>query len=117
MPLAPVRNKALLIFWILAVSLAAALSGFDQAVHTIEEYLETAPIEEYARFFFSKSIEDWGEGDYGAARQYIDLAFEKPMYPMDIPKLWYFTAKMDIETGNVGDAIQNLEKVIFLTIN
>ena len=114
MPLAPVRNKALLIFWVLAVSLAAALSGFDQVVHTIEEYLETAPIEEYARFFFSKSIEDWGEGDYGAARQYIDLAFEKPMYPMDIPKLWYFTAKMDIETGNVIDAIQNLEKVIFL---
>ncbi len=105
---------AFFLFLIPTILFAGLLLGSDQATHTIKEYLKTAPIEEYARFYFSQSIEHWGEGDYNTARQYIDLAFEKPMYPMDIPKLWYFTAKMDIETGNVSDAIQNLEKVIFL---
>ncbi|HPX96605.1 MAG TPA: hypothetical protein PLO74_00550, partial [Thermotogota bacterium] len=72
---------AFFLFFIPTILFAGLLLGSDQATHTIEEYLKTAPIEEYARFYFSQSIEHWGEGDYNTARQYIDLAFEKPMYP------------------------------------
>lgn len=82
--------------------------------YTIEDYLTSVAVEEFARYHFSQAIENWGVGNYLKAKEYIDLAFQKPMYPTDIPKLWYFLAKMDIETGNVYEAIQSLENVLFL---
>jgi tetratricopeptide (TPR) repeat protein len=103
-------SSVFVIFFLLCLS----LFGFEEQKHTIEDYLASAPIEEYARYYFSLAIERWGEGNYESAQKYIDLAFEKPMYAIDISKLWYFLSKMEIEIGNVNEAIQSLENVIIL---
>jgi len=80
----------------------------------IEEYLENAAPEEWGRYYFSLAIENWGEADYIKAREAIEKAFERPVYPKDIPKLWYFLAKMNIETGNTDDAVDSLNNVLLI---
>jgi hypothetical protein len=80
----------------------------------IESYLSNKPEEEWARFYFSQAIQNWGETDYVKARKDIELSFERPIYPTDIPKLWYFLAKLNIETGNTQDAIESLSNVLLI---
>lgn len=80
----------------------------------IENYLEDMPEEEWSRYYFSQAIQSWGEAEYVRAREMIEKAFEKPVYPRDIPKFWYFLAKLDIETGNTNEAVESLNNVLLI---
>ncbi len=80
----------------------------------LENYLEDMPEEEWSRYYFSQAIQSWGEAEYVKAREMIEKAFEKPVYPRDIPKFWYFLAKLNIETGNTNEAVESLNNVLLI---
>jgi len=73
--------------------------------------------EELGRFYFSRAIEEWGKSDYDSARMYIEKTFENPLYPGDLGKIWFFLAKLDIETGNSREAIESLNNVLLVQPN
>jgi tetratricopeptide (TPR) repeat protein len=102
--------------FILFVLIFLALTGYAETGENIniETYLSSKPEEEWARYYFSEAIQNWGETEYVKARNDIEFAFERPLYPMDIPKLWYFLAKLNIETGNTQDAMESLKNVLLI---
>ncbi|MFP4460941.1 MAG: hypothetical protein ACLFQE_01960 [Thermotogota bacterium] len=80
----------------------------------IENYLEDMPEEEWSRYYFSQAIQNWGEAEYAKAHEMIEKTFEKPVYPRDIPKFWYFLAKLNIETGETKEAVESLNNVLLI---
>jgi len=99
----------LLFFFIISPAFAQVGETID-----IDSYLSGKPEEEWSRYYFSEAIQNWGETEYIKARNDIEQAFERPIYPTDIPKLWYFLAKLNIETGNTQDAIESLNNVLLI---
>jgi len=113
------RNRCELFFLIvLAVIILSPSVVFSQEKNdeqvAIDQYMENMPEEEWSRFYFSQAIQSWGEADYLRAQEMIEKAFEKPVYPRDIPKFWYFLAKLNIETGNTNEAVESLNNVLLI---
>ncbi len=82
--------------------------------YTIEDYLRSVPVQERSRYHFSNAIESWGLGNLDAAKNHIDQAFLTPMYPQDIAKIWYFLAKLYIESGEARQAVESLNNVLLI---
>lgn len=113
------RNKCffcilfVLLFVLLSSSLVFSQQNEEDRI-AIENYLEDMPEEEWSRYYFSQAIQNWGEAEYVKAREMIEKAFERPVYPRDIPKFWYFLAKLNIETGNTNEAVESLNNVLLI---
>ena len=103
----------ILLMLLLAVSMMFSQQDEEERI-AIENYLEDMPEEEWSRYYFSHAIQSWGEAEYLKAREMIEKAFEKPVYPRDIPKFWYFLAKLNIETGNTNEAVESLNNVLLI---
>lgn len=110
------KIKVFFLFLLLIFVLTGSLlfSQQEEEQIAIENYLSNMPEEEWSRYYFSQAIQNWGEADYVKAREMIEKAFEKPVYPRDIPKFWYFLAKLNIETGDTNRAIESLNNVLLI---
>ncbi|HBT39228.1 MAG: Uncharacterized protein XD58_1478 [Thermotoga sp. 50_1627] len=70
--------------------------------------------EEQARELFAHALESWYAGDVVAARESMSQALSGLIYITDIPEFWFFTAKLDIDTGNVARALEDLRTLLVL---
>lgn len=71
--------------------------------------------EEQARDFFSNALQLWYEGDVSHAREMMEKALSGLVYVGDIPEFWYLTAKIEIETGLVEKAREDLKTVLVVS--
>ncbi|WP_448535824.1 tetratricopeptide repeat protein, partial [Pseudothermotoga sp.] len=70
--------------------------------------------EEQARELFARALESWYAGDVVAARESMSQALSGLIYITDIPEFWFFTAKLDIDSGNVARALEDLRTLLVL---
>ena len=71
--------------------------------------------EEQARDFFSDALQSWYEGDVSHAREMMERALSGLVYVGDIPEFWYLTAKIEIETGLVEKAREDLKTILVVS--
>ncbi|PNR96189.1 hypothetical protein C8D75_1440 [Petrotoga olearia] len=71
-----------------------------------------------SRELFSESLRLLFEGNKYEARVQLNQAMSGEIYITDIPKLWYYAAKLDLQLGMIDKAIQDLENsLLFSTVN
>jgi len=71
-----------------------------------------------SRELFSDSLRLLFEGEKYEARVQLSQAISGEIYITDIPKLWYYAAKLDLQLGVIDKAIQDLENsLLFSTVN
>ncbi|KUK81257.1 MAG: Uncharacterized protein XD96_1219 [Petrotoga mobilis] len=71
-----------------------------------------------SRELFSESLQLLFEGEKYEARVKLNQAMSGEIYITDIPKLWYYAAKLDLQLGMIDKAIQDLENsLLFSTVN
>ncbi|MDK2907438.1 MAG: hypothetical protein PWQ66_1399 [Petrotoga sp.] len=71
-----------------------------------------------SRELFSESLQLLFEGKKYEARVQLNQAMSGEIYITDIPKLWYYAAKLDLQLGMIDKAIQDLENsLLFSTVN
>ncbi len=70
--------------------------------------------EELAKINFKKAFELWMSGDAEDALKIIEDTLYKPIDLRDISKFWYLKARIEVDLGNVDDAIKDLKSVLLV---
>ena len=71
-----------------------------------------------SRKLFAESLSLLFEGNKYEARIKLNEAMSGEIYITDIPRLWYYAAKLDLQLGMVDRALQDLENaLLFSTVN
>lgn len=70
--------------------------------------------EEEARILFARALEAWYGGDVLTARETMSQALSGLIYITDIPEFWFFTSKLDIDTGAVEKALEDLKTILVI---
>ncbi|MCD6449032.1 MAG: hypothetical protein J7L34_00810 [Thermotogaceae bacterium] len=86
-----------ILIWILIIFSVAAFSLSD---------------EEKARLSFDNAMKLWLSGQPEKALKLLEETLYKPIDVRDIPKFWYLKAKIEVDFGNVDDAIKDLRNVL-----
>jgi tetratricopeptide (TPR) repeat protein len=89
--------------------LSALVMGFSQEL--LKSELES-------RKLFKESLNLLFEGNKYEARIKLNEAMAGEIYITDIPRLWYYAAKLDLQLGMIDRALQDLENaLLFSTVN
>ncbi|HPE69038.1 MAG TPA: hypothetical protein P5560_01680 [Thermotogota bacterium] len=99
---------------VLVTCLYAQEPEAEKSLEIPESFFQGLPVEEISRYYFARSLDFWGDAEYFLSLQAIDKAFEKPLYPNDIPKFWFFLAKLNIEMGKTQTGVENLRNVLLI---
>jgi hypothetical protein len=71
-----------------------------------------------SRKLFGESLNLLFEGNKYEARIKLNEAMSGEIYITDIPRLWYYAAKLDLQLGMIDKALQDLENaLLFSTVN